>query len=67
MKRLQKSLVDKKLFGVCGGIAEYFEVDPVLVRVAFVAVTLGTSLPGFLIYLGLTVAMPKPAGMIESN
>ena len=36
MKRLYKSRKNKVVDGVCGGIAEYFEVDPVLVRVIFV-------------------------------
>lgn len=67
MKRLQKSIIDKKLFGVCGGIAEYYDIDPTVVRLAFVLITLTTSFPGFLIYLGLAIAMPKSAGMIENN
>lgn len=33
-KRLHKSESDKKLCGVCGGIAEYFDIDPTLVRLA---------------------------------
>jgi len=36
MKRLYKSRKNKVIDGVCGGIAEYFEVDPVLVRIIFV-------------------------------
>lgn len=36
MKRLYKSRKEKVIDGVCGGIAEYFEVDPVLVRIVFV-------------------------------
>ena len=39
-KRLYKSATDKKLCGVCGGIAEYFDMDPTLVRLAWVAFTL---------------------------
>ena len=39
-KRLYKSTVDKKLCGVCAGIAEYFEIDPTLVRLGWVAFTL---------------------------
>jgi len=36
VKRLHKSRKDKMIDGVCGGIAEYFDVDPVLVRIIFV-------------------------------
>ena len=35
-KRLHKSESDKKLCGVCGGIAEYFDIDPTLVRLAWI-------------------------------
>ena len=56
-KRLTKSN-DKKLFGVCGGLGNYFEVDPTLVRVGFlVAVFMfGT---GVLLYLILAVVLPN--------
>ncbi len=36
MKRLYKSRKNKVIDGICGGIAEYFDVDPVIVRIAFV-------------------------------
>ncbi|MBO5702310.1 MAG: PspC domain-containing protein [Clostridia bacterium] len=39
-KRLYKSISNKKLCGVCGGIAEYFGIDPTLVRLAWVLFTL---------------------------
>ena len=35
-KRLHKSESDKKICGVCGGIAEYFDIDPTLVRLAWI-------------------------------
>ncbi len=37
-KRLYKSAVNKKLCGVCGGIAEYFDIDPTIIRLAWVVV-----------------------------
>lgn len=36
MKRLYKSRADKMIAGVCGGIAEYFDIDPVIVRILFI-------------------------------
>lgn len=36
MKRLYRSTHDRMIFGVCGGLAEYFDVDPTLVRLAWV-------------------------------
>ena len=49
---------DAKLFGVCGGVAEYFEVDPTLVRVGMLVLmfALGT---GLLAYLICALVMPK--------
>ena len=39
MKKLTKSSANKMIAGVCGGIAEYFSIDPTLVRLGFVALS----------------------------
>ena len=58
-KRLYKTEGnDKKVCGVCGGIAEYFDVDPTLVRVAWVIAALCGSM-GFWAYLICAIIMPK--------
>jgi phage shock protein PspC (stress-responsive transcriptional regulator) len=51
-KKLYRSRKDKMLAGVCGGLAEYFEVDTTLVRLAAVALTLawGTGILAYLIF-----------------
>ncbi len=56
-KRLTKS-THKILFGVCGGVAEYFGIDPTLVRAAWALLVLlaGT---GLLLYIVLAIVMPK--------
>jgi phage shock protein PspC (stress-responsive transcriptional regulator) len=57
-KRLYRQPKDKMIGGVCGGIAEYFEIDPVIVRVLFViALFLGTM--GFWLYIILWIIVPK--------
>lgn len=57
-KRLTKSPVNRKLCGVCGGIAEYFNVDPTLVRVLWmVFCLLGGS--GLLAYIICAIIMPE--------
>ncbi len=50
-KRLYKSTADKKISGVCGGIADYFEIDSTLVRLAWVLFTLlgGSGIIGYII------------------
>ncbi len=46
--------------GVCGGIAEYFGVDPTLVRIGFVLLSLlSTGFPGLLVYIILAFVMPE--------
>ncbi|MBK7256359.1 MAG: PspC domain-containing protein [Ignavibacteriae bacterium] len=57
-RRLTKSRTDRMIDGVCGGVAAYFGVDPTLVRVAWVLVTLlGGS--GIILYIAAMILMPK--------
>lgn len=58
-KRLYKIEEGKKLDGVCGGIAEYFNIDPTLVRLVWALVTLCTVGVGLIGYLVCAVIMPK--------
>ncbi|MFB6098938.1 MAG: PspC domain-containing protein [Salinibacter sp.] len=58
-QKLTRSRTDKKLFGVCGGIAEYLNLDPTLVRIAFVVGVIGSGGPFVLAYLALAFLMPK--------
>ena len=56
-KKLYKSSKDKKLAGVCGGIAEYFNIDSTLVRLGWVVFSLlGGS--GLLAYIIAAIIMP---------
>lgn len=54
---------DKKIAGVAGGIAEYFNIDPTLVRIAFVIGTIASGGPFLLAYIILSFVMPKPDTM----
>ena len=60
MKKLQLSSKDKKLGGVCGGLAEYFAVDPTIVRVVFVVLCFAGGF-GVLLYLIMWIVVPKSA------
>ena len=53
-RKLTRSSTDRKISGVSGGLGEYFAVDPVLFRIAFVVTTL-TCGAGLLAYLGILV------------
>jgi len=57
-KRLYKGR-DKKLFGVCSGLGDYFDVDPTLVRAGFVLAFLAVG-TGLLLYIILAIIMPDP-------
>jgi phage shock protein C len=57
-KRLYKSRDQKMIAGVCGGFAEYLDVDPTLVRVGYVLLSLFTAaFPGILVYIILAILM----------
>lgn len=57
-KKLTRS-TNKVLAGVCGGIAEYFDVDPTLVRAIYAILAIFTTgFPGLLLYIILMLIMP---------
>ena len=59
MKKLYRSS-NRILAGVCGGLAEYFGVDPTLRRVVYAALSLFTAgFPGVLLYIILMILMPN--------
>ena len=57
-KRLERSN-DRVWAGVCGGIAEYLDFDPVLVRIAYAFLTLFTCFSGLIFYFVLWIVMPE--------
>ena len=56
-KRLYRSKKDRMICGVCGGIANYFNIDPTLVRLAFVLIAMGAG-SGFLAYIIAAIIIP---------
>ena len=59
MKKLYRSS-NRILAGVCGGLAEYLDVDPTLIRVIYAALSLFTvAFPGVLFYIILMILMPN--------
>lgn len=57
-KKLRKSSVDKKLCGVCGGIGEYFNMDPTVVRLLWVLFSIAGG-AGVLAYIIAAIIMPE--------
>jgi len=58
IKRVYRSKKNKMLAGVCGGIAEYFEVDPVIVRLLLVLLVL-MGFAGIILYLVAWLLIPE--------
>jgi phage shock protein C len=56
-RQLTRSETNRRIAGVCGGIAEYFGVDPILVRVGFVVA--GLMGWGVLLYVVLWIVLPR--------
>jgi phage shock protein C len=57
-RKLYRSRTDRKLAGVCGGLAQYFNIDAILMRVLFVVLALLGG-PGLVIYLVLWIVVPE--------
>ena len=58
-KRLYRSRKDRKIGGVCGGIGEYSNIDPTVVRLIAVLLLLPGGLPGLIPYIILWVVVPE--------
>lgn len=57
---LRRSRSDRMIAGVVGGLARYFDIDPTIARVAFVAVSiLSVGFPGILVYIVMWVVVPE--------
>ena len=63
-KKLYKIEEGRKIEGVCGGLAEYLNVDPTLIRVIWALVTLGSAGVGLIAYVICAVIMPKKSEVV---
>lgn len=61
VKKLYRSSTDKVIFGVCGGLADYLEVDSLVIRIIFLLLVLAGG-SGIFVYLILALVMPKETG-----
>lgn len=60
MKMLQRSRKSRMIAGICGGLGDYFGIDPTMVRVIYVIVSIfSAAFPGILIYLILWAVIPN--------
>jgi len=63
MKKLRRSKNDRMLAGVCGGVGEYFDVDPTLVRLGAVGLSLFARMGVPVLYLVMAIVMPMDDGI----
>ncbi|HEY6241779.1 MAG TPA: PspC domain-containing protein [Burkholderiales bacterium] len=66
VSRLRLSNSDRKIAGVCGGLGEWLEIDPVLFRVAFIVLALLCGI-GILAYVVLWLLIPRPSALPAVN
>lgn len=59
MKKLYLSRTNRKIGGVCGGLGEYFEVDPTLIRIIFILIALLSLGLGVLAYILMWMVIPR--------
>jgi phage shock protein C len=59
MKKLYKSKENRVIFGICGGIGEYFNIDPVIIRIVWLLFVLGLG-TGILLYIIAAFIIPNP-------
>lgn len=57
-RKLYRSQTDRKVAGVCGGLAEYFNVDPTLIRVLFIVLAVCGG-AGLVLYLAMWIVVPE--------
>lgn len=67
MKKLYRSRTDKKIAGVCGGLAEYFNIDATIIRIIFIVLLLPGGFPGLVPYLILWIFVPLKPTINQDN
>jgi len=59
VKQLKRSLQNRKICGVCGGIGEYLKIDPTVIRLLWVLVSLASCGTGIIAYIIAAIVMPE--------
>lgn len=67
MNKLQRSKTNRVLAGICGGIGEYFNIDPTVVRIALVLLGLPYFGTIFIVYLICMFVIPEDDGIFYSD
>ena len=65
-KRLYRSREERRIAGVCGGLAEYLAIDPTLVRILWALLALAGG-PGILLYLIMAIVVPEEPEFVQAS
>ena len=66
IKKLYRSKTNRVIFGVCGGLGEYFEIDPLIVRILFIVLSLAHG-AGVIAYIILAILVPEDEKKVKKN
>jgi phage shock protein C len=66
IKRLYRSRTDRQVAGVCGGIADYFNIDPTIVRILWVIFAIAGG-PGLIVYIILAIVIPEEPEFVQTS
>lgn len=58
-KKLTRSTRDRIISGVCGGLGEYFSIDPAIIRIGWILLSAMTKMPGILAYIICAIVIPE--------
>ena len=58
-KKLYRSVTDRRIAGVCGGLADYLDMDPVVIRLVFIALLLFGVAPIIVLYIIMWIIVPE--------
>jgi phage shock protein C len=64
-RTFRRSVTDKKLFGVCGGMAKYFSIDSTLIRILYIVLCLASFGAGIILYITLALVVPEDRSYIQ--
>lgn len=65
-RKLYRSSSNKMIGGICGGIAEYLDIDPTIIRVAYLLLSIFTAcFPGLIVYIILLFVIPKESDYFD--
>lgn len=68
MKKLYRSKTDRQISGVCGGIANYFNIDATIIRLVWVFISIAsTGIPGVLIYFVCALVIPEEPDFYDAT